>query len=76
MIDPDGSAFTFAEGDKELPSKKGVTPAGIEPASSESESEILSIVLRSQIMRAKILERFAWINWSCYKIINRNEVFR
>ncbi len=25
-----------------------VTPAGIEPASSESESEILSIVLRSQ----------------------------
>ena len=25
-----------------------VTPAGIEPASSESESEILSIVLRGQ----------------------------
>ncbi len=28
-----------------------VAPAGIEPASSESESEILSIVLRSQIER-------------------------
>lgn len=33
MIDPDGSAFTFTEWDKELPSKKGVAPVGIEPTS-------------------------------------------
>jgi hypothetical protein len=32
--------------------KEVVAPAGIEPASSESESEILSIVLRSHISRS------------------------
>ena len=38
-----------------------VTPAGIEPASSESESEILSIVLRSQIQSAAKIEQINWL---------------
>jgi hypothetical protein len=35
-----------------------VAPAGIEPASSESESEILSIEIRSQIKETRPSTRF------------------
>jgi site-specific DNA recombinase len=38
-----------------------VVPAGIEPASSESESEILSIVLRNQRKCAKIMLCLNWL---------------
>jgi hypothetical protein len=50
-----------------------VTPAGIEPASSESESEILSIVLRSHVNLCKNTEtqtdcQRTNVNWQYCKL--------
>lgn len=43
---------------REFPGRSSVVaPAGIEPASSESESEILSIEIRSQIIQVNNLKK-------------------
>ena len=47
-----------------------VAPAGIEPASSESESEILSIEIRSQIIQVNNLKK-STIRFLCLHLLKQ-----